>query len=724
MSIRLLVWISLVGSAALASWWIGDSAPALEAARAVRDHLVEGVAHSPVRYAALFVAAYLLVAALALPGAVLLTLLGGALFGFWPGVALVSLAAPCGALLAFWLVRALAGEVLRARLAIRLGPIARGIRSEGGYYLFTLRVAPVMPFFLTNLLVPLTPIRTHSFFWASLFGMLPATLVFVNAGAQLSSLRALEDVLSADIFFSLLLLAVFPILARGPLRAIALRMQWFAQSSSASWRWRALRPRRIERDLIVIGAGSAGLVAAYMAASVRARVTLIERSQMGGECLHSGCVPSKALLRAAHRAQSLRKADAGVSAAAVQVDFRAVMASVRESIAQIAPKDSAERYRSLGVECLQGEARLVSPWTVALSPSDGSAPVQLHARRVIMASGSEPVLPDGPGMDGTSVLTTDSVWSLDHLPSRLLVVGGGPAGCELAQAFSRLGSQVTLVEQAARLLPREAPEVGEGLARAFQKEGLTVRLGARLSELRLQDEGYLARLQGGGLDERIRCDKVLVAMGRRARVDASVTDLGIAVEREGHLHVDDWLRTSEPLVLAAGDVASKDRLTHLAGHMGAVASLNALFGGLWPVRYERHAVPRCVWTEPEFARTGFSEEEALAAGIEVESTRLPFSEIDRALIDRASEGFVAVLTERGTDRIVGASVLGPRAAEMVALFTLAIKERIGMKRLMRLMVAYPSWMDGTRAVAAQWRMTRIPSWSFVWLERWHRWRRR
>lgn len=724
MSIRLIAVAGLVGLAALASWWLGDSAPNLETARTVRDQLVEGVAHSPVRYALLFVVSYLLVAALALPGAVLLTLLGGALFGFWPGVMLVSLAAPGGALLAFWLVRALAGEVLRSRLAVRLGPIARGIQSEGGYYLFTLRVAPVMPFFLTNLLVPLTPIRARTFFWASLLGMLPATLVFVNAGVQLSSLRALGDVLSAKIFLSLLLLAVFPLLARGPLKAIALRVQWAAQSASASWRWRALKPRRFERDLIVIGAGSAGLVAAYVAASLRARVTLIERNQMGGECLHSGCVPSKALLRAAHRAQALRRGDAGVSATSVQVDFGAIMAGVRASIARIAPKDSVQRYSAMGVECLQGEARLVSPWTVAFAPADGSAPVQLHARRLIVASGSEPVLPEGPGIDAASVLSTDSVWSLDRLPSCLLVVGGGPAGCELAQAFSRLGSRVTLVEQAGRLLPREAAEVGEALARAFQREGITVRLETRLTELRVQQAGYHALLRGGGCDEPLHCDKVLVAMGRRARVDASFSSVGMALAPEGYVHVDDWLRTNEPHVLAAGDVATEDRLTHLAGHMGAVASLNALFGGLWPVRCERRAVPRCVWTEPEFARAGLTEEEALAAGVAVEATRLSFSEIDRALIDEESEGFLIVLTERATDRLVGVSVLGPRAAEMVALFTLAIREQIGMKRLMRVMIAYPGWMDATRAVAAQWRMARIPSWSLTWLERWHRWRRR
>lgn len=725
MPARLIIFLCVVTGAAIVGGLLAENVMTVQTLRAVRDALSLAVAANPVGYAIAFVIAYLIVAALALPGAVLLTLLGGALFGFGPGALLVSVAAPTGALLAFWLVRWLAGSALRQRLASRLRPIARGIERDGAYYLFTLRVAPVVPFFLVNVLVALTPLPARTFYLVSFVGMLPATLVYVNAGAQIGTLSSLAGLLSWNLLLSLALLAVFPFLARGLVSGGALRVRWVCQSVLSARRWSARRPTAVTRDLIVIGAGSAGLVAAYIASSLRARVTLIERVAMGGECLNSGCVPSKALIRAANLVHAIRSSrGGGVLAGPVEVDFPAVMRQVHRTIERIAPHDSVERYRAMGVECLHGDARLQSPWTVDFLSEGASKPVTLHTRRVIVASGSQPIWPEVPGLDPSIALTTDTVWTLQHLPARLLVLGGGAAGCELAQAFSRLGSTVTLIERADRLMPREDLEVSEHLLGAFSSEGISVHRSAQLIAVARKNGGAAAIVESLGGHHTIECDRILIAMGRRARVDVGGDgDLKIATDGDGCIRVDDWMRTSEPLVFAAGDVATNDRLTHMAGHMGAVAALNALFGPIWPLKRERHAVPRCIFTDPEVARVGITREQAVAEGLHVTVTHLSLAELDRAIIEDRTDGFVRVITAHGSDKILGATVVGARAEDLLPFFTLAMRERIGLRRLLSVMIAYPGWAEAARAVASQWQSARVPHWSYPWLERWHRWRR-
>ena len=725
MPLRLLAFLCFAALAALAWLLLADTTAALATLRAMRGELAERVAQDPIASAALFVSAYVIVAAIALPGAVLLTVLGGALFGLSIGVGLVMIAAPAGALLAFRLVRWLAGPALRDRLTARLGPISRGIRKDGGYYLFALRVVPVVPFFLVNILVALTPIRARTFYWASLLGMLPATLVYTNAGVQLGKLNSLAGLLSSELIASLALIGIFPLLARGPIAALAVRLRWCFQSLTSSLRWRAVRPRGIERDLMVIGAGSAGLVAAFIASSLKARVTLIERSATGGECLNTGCVPSKALLRAAHRAYALREAGGGVAAGSVSVDFPEVMREVRRTIDRVAPHDSAARYRSLGVECLFGEAALRSPWSAEFRPADGAATQLLHARRIIIATGSEPVVPPLPGLEPPFALTTDSLWSLQALPARLVVAGGGAAGCELAQAFARLGSRVTLIERSERLIPREEPAAAKALLDALAAEGIDIRLSAQLQGVTKEGAGRTVLIERAGKREEIACDRILLAMGRRARVDASeLQALGIDVGADGCIVVDDWLRTTEPLIFAAGDVATGDRQTHVAGHMGAIAAGNALLGALWPMRRETHAIPRCIHTDPELARAGFTRAEALDEGLDPLETVLALAEIDRAIIEDRREGFISVLTDAQSDRILGVTIVGARAGEMIAPFTLAIRERIGLRRFLGLMTAYPGWADAARAAASLWQRDRIPAWTDVFLERWHHFRRR
>ncbi|MFZ9506452.1 MAG: FAD-dependent oxidoreductase [Burkholderiaceae bacterium] len=720
---------ALVALAGLGWWLFGESAFDLSTLRDVRDTMAHRVRQTPELAALAFIAAYLLVAALALPGALVLTLLGGALFGFGPGVLLVALASSLGALLSFSVVRWIAGRSLRDRLAARLTPIASGIERDGAYYLFTLRVVPVFPFFLVNVLVALTPIRTWTFYWVSLIGMLPATLVYVNAGHQLASLDSLSGLLTPGLMGALALLGVFPLVARRLLPGIARRIGWLMGTVRANRRWRGQRPHRFDRDLIVIGAGAAGLVAANIAASLRAKVTLIEREAMGGDCLNTGCVPSKALIRLANRVREERLfAEQGTGIAGIpsgntaRPDLAVILDRVRATIDRIAPHDSVERYRALGVECIRAEARVLSPWTVDVTPAEGGGGERLHARHLIIATGAEPVVPDIAGLAPGRALTTQTLWAIRELPNRLLVLGGGPVGCELAQAFQRLGSAVTLVERAGRLLPREEPEASAEVRRSLEADGVRVLTGATLQSVQ---DGSRAHVVGAHGQAVIEFDQLLCALGRRSRVEGvGLDELGLARDADGTLRVDDWMRTSEPGVFACGDVATADRLTHVAGQMAWHAAFNALFGGLWPLRIDRRAIPRCVFTDPEVARVGLTRVEAEQAGIKVVCTRHEMSALDRAIIEEQTGGFVMVLTAQGSDRIVGATVVGARAGELISLFTLAIRERLGLRRLMSMMIAYPGWADAGRAVASQWQRDHAPVFVLTWLERWHRWRRR
>ncbi len=726
--IRLSVAGALVALAGLGWWWLGDSAFDLSTLRGVRDSIAYRVQQSPELAALAFIAAYLLVAALALPGALVLTLLGGALFGFGPGVVLVAFASSLGALVSFGVVRWIAGRGVRDRLAARLAPIAQGIERDGAYYLFTLRVVPVFPFFLVNVLVALTPIRAWTFYWVSLIGMLPATLVYVNAGHQLASLDSISGLLTPGLMGALALLGVFPLVARRLLPGMAQRIGFVIGAVRANRRWRGQRPRRFDRDLIVIGAGAAGLVAANIAASLRAKVTLIEREAMGGDCLNTGCVPSKALIRLANRVREERLlmaqggGGAGIPPSSMpRPDLAVLLERVRATIDRIAPHDSVERYRALGVECLRGEARVLSPWTVEVTRAEGGAVERLHARHLIIATGADPVVPEIAGLAPGRALTTQTLWAIRDLPRRFLVLGGGPVGCELAQAFQRLGSAVTLVERAERLLPREEPEASAEVRRALEADGVRVLTGASLASVQ---GGTHAHVLSSDTQVVIEFDQLLCALGRRSRVEGVGLDgLGLARDADGTLRVDEWMRTSEPGVFACGDVATADRLTHVAGQMAWHATFNALFGVLWPLRIDRRAIPRCVFTDPEVARVGLTRSEAEQAGIKVVCTRYEMSALDRAIIEEQTRGFVMVLTAQGSDRIVGATVVGARAGELISLLTLAIREKLGLRRLMSMMIAYPGWTDAARAVASQWQRDHAPVFVLAWLERWHRWRR-
>ena len=679
-------------------------------------------ADSPLLVAALYFAAYVAVTSLSLPGAAVMTLAGGALFGLGWGLLIVSFASTIGATLAFLVSRHLLRDSVHARFGERLRAIDQGIARDGAFYLFSLRLVPAFPFFLINLLMGLTPIRTRTFYWVSQLGMLPGTLVYVNAGTELGAVDSLAGVLSPGLVASFVLLGLFPLLARWMVERVQARRVY------AGW----TRPKRFERNLVVIGAGAAGLVTSYIAAAVKAKVTLVEAGRMGGDCLNTGCVPSKALIRSARLAHQIRHADRyGLEPGEPEIDFRRLMARVRAVIRKIEPHDSVERYSALGVEVLQGRARIVDPWTVEVALNEGGTR-RLSTRSIVIATGARPTVPDLPGLEAVGYLTSDTVWdafaALDAPPRRLLVLGGGPIGCELAQACARLGSQVVLVGRAPQLLPREDADVGAFARAALEADGVEVLTG--VAALRCEQETaaggtdkflVVADPASGG-ERRIAFDTLLCAVGRSARLEGFGLE-ALGIPTGATVATDDFLQTRYPNILAAGDVAGPLQFTHVAAHQAWHAAVNALFGHLRRFRVDYRCVPHTTFTDPEVARVGLNKTEARARGIAFEFTRYDLAELDRAITDGADRGFVKVLTVPGKDRILGATIVGEHAGELLAEFVLAMKHGLGLNKLLGTIHAYPTFAEANKSVAGEWKRAHAPQRVLRWLERHHAWRR-
>ena len=486
------------------------------------------------------------------------------------------------------------------------------------------------------------------------------------------------------------------------------------------------RPTRFDRNLIVIGGGAAGLVSAYIAAAVKAKVTLVEKGRMGGDCLNYGCVPSKALIRAARAAEDVRQAGAyGIGAGKPKVAFDKVMARVRDVIARIEPHDSVERYEGLGVEVLQGHARLVDPWTVEVTLKDGGTQ-RLTSRAIVLATGAAPVIPPVRGIDNVHPLTSDSLWdAMDgrrHPPARLVVLGGGPIGCELSQAFQRLGSQVTQVEMEHRLLVREDPEVSAHVETVLTRQGVRVLTGSRAEGFGVEHGEKWIEVADAAGTRRIGFDEIVVATGRAARTEGfGLEELGIAAGKV--IETDAYLETLHPSIFVAGDAAGPYQFTHAAAHQAWFAAVNALFGGLKRFRANYRALPAVTFTDPEVARVGMTEAEARDAAIGVDVTRYDLAELDRAIVDGAADGFVKVLTRRGGDRIVGATIVGPHAGELLAEFTLAMKHGIGLNKLLGTVHAYPTLAEANKYAAGAWRRANVNPTLLSLLERFHSWRR-
>lgn len=662
----------------------------------------------------LFFVGYVLVTALSLPGAAVMTLLAGALFGIWIGLVLVSFASTIGASLAFLLARYLAGDLVQEKFGNRLRTINQGIEKDGAFYLFTLRLVPVFPFFLINILMGLTPIRLWTFYWVSQAGMLAGTLVYINAGTQLASIESAGDLLSLDLVVAFSLLALFPWLAKAMLALVQHRRVY------RGWQ----KPKRFDRNLIVIGAGSAGLVTAYISAAVKASVTLVERHRMGGDCLNTGCVPSKALIRSASVAHQTRQLDRyGLTGAPASTDFSAVMQRVQRVIKRIEPHDSVERYRSLGVDCVAGDARLVSPWEVEITQESGEKRV-MSARHIVIASGARPFVPPIPGLEQVDYLTSDSLWQLDVLPRRLLILGGGPIGCELAQAFARLGAQVRLVEMAPRLMVREDDDAVALVTASLRRDGIDVLVGHKAVRFaREQDESVLYA-ECEGAEKRLAFDAVLIAVGRRANTEGlGLEALGIGVTRAGTVEVNEYLQTRVPNILACGDAAGPYQFTHAAAHQAWYAAVNSLFGHLKKFAADYRVIPWATFTSPEVARVGLNEQEAQQQGVPCEVTRFGIDDLDRAIVDGTDEGFVKVLTEPGKDRILGVTIVGAHAGDLIAEYVLAMRHNIGLNKILGTIHIYPTMAEANKYAAGEWKRAHAPQALLRWVEHYHAWRR-
>ena len=669
-------------------------------------------AERPVLVMAAFFGVYVAVTAASLPGAAIMTLAAGALFGVVVGTVLVSFASTMGAGLAFLSARYVLRDSIEARFGERLGSINAGLERDGAFYLFTLRMIPVFPFFVVNLVMGLTRIRLVTFLWVSQIGMFLGTAVYVNAGTQLARIDSAAGIVSPALLGSFALLGLAPWLAR-------LLIGWGRSRKAYAG---FTRPARYDRNLVVIGAGAAGLVSAYIAATVRAKVTLVEAKAMGGDCLNTGCVPSKALIKSAKVAEQMRRAARyGLAPATPQVPFRDTIARVREVIRAIEPHDSVERYTGLGVDVVAGYARIIDPWTVEIARADGTAQ-RLTTRSIILATGAEPVVPPIPGIEASGYLTSETMWDafadMDAVPARLAILGGGPIGCELAQAFARLGAEVTLVEQADRVLGREDSEVSELAAEVLEEAGVRVLTGHRAA--RFEDGMLIAERAGDEL--RVAYDSMIVAVGRRPRLSGfGLEALGIDVS--GKLATDGFLATRFPHILAAGDVAGPYQLTHVASHQAWYAAVNALFGHLKKFTADYRVIPQVTFLDPEFARVGLNETEAQAQGIAYDVTRYSIDDLDRAIAESEVKGFVKVLTQPGKDRILGVTIVAAHAGELLAEYVLAMRHGLGLGKLLATIHAYPTMAEANKFAAGQWKLARKPEKLLTMVEKYHAWRR-
>jgi pyruvate/2-oxoglutarate dehydrogenase complex dihydrolipoamide dehydrogenase (E3) component/uncharacterized membrane protein YdjX (TVP38/TMEM64 family) len=679
-------------------------------------------AEKPWQVTATYFAIYVAAAAMSLPGAVMLTLAGGAIFGLWWGTLIVSFASSLGATLAFLAARFALRDSIEARFGQRLTEFNRGIEKQGALYLFTLRLVPLVPFFVINLLMGLTPMKTLTYYGVSQIGMLAGTLVYVNAGTQLAQLESLQGILSPALIGSFVLLGIFPLLTRKAADAL--------QRRQAYARWKHLKPRRFDRNLIVIGGGAGGLVSAYIAAAVKAKVTLVEASSMGGDCLNYGCVPSKALIRSAKIAHQWKNgATYGFADGTPSFSFKTVMQRVHEVIATIAPHDSVARYTGLGVEVLQGHAKIVNPWAVQITLADGSQQM-LTTRAIVIAAGARPLVPPLAGIDDVGYLTSDTLWDqfakLDQVPTRLLVLGGGPVGCELAQSFQRLGAQVTLIEMAPRLMLQEDADVSALIQATLTQEGVQVLTSHKALRCEKQGQNKALIVDHAGQERRIEFDTLLCAAGRVARLTGyGLEELGIpaALPRGGTVQIDNYLQTLYPNIFAVGDVAGPYQFTHVAAHQAWYAVVNALFGSFRKFKVDYAVIPWTTFMDPEVARVGLSEQQAKEKNIAFEITRYEIGELDRAIADSEAHGFVKVLTVPGRDKILGVTIVASHAGDLLAEYVLAMKHGLGLNKILGTIHSYPTWAEANKYTAGVWKLAHQPVALLQWARRYHDWRR-
>ena len=684
-----------------------------DAIKAQQASLVSKFEANPFVFALGFFAIYVVMTAASFPGATLLTLLAGAVFGFWKGLLIASFASTLGATLAFLGSRYLLQGWVQEKFGSRIAPINEGVAKDGAFYLFTLRVVPAFPFFMINLLMGLTKMKTLTYYGVSQLGMLAGTAVYVHTGTKLGEITSLKGIFTPGILGAFVLLGFFPLIAKKALGFIQARKVY------ANWS----KPSRFDTNIVVIGGGSAGLVTSYIAAAVKAKVTLVERHKMGGDCLNTGCVPSKALIKSSKMVSMAKHSRRyGIDEMNVKFDFATVMERIQHVVKEIEPHDSIERYSSLGVDCVQGSAKIKSPWEVEVTTANGVKTIT--TRNIVIAAGARPLVPPIPGIESTGYLTSDTIWDLRVQPKRLLVLGGGPIGSELAQSFARLGSQVIMVEMAPRLLAREDDDVSALVLKSFIADGIDVRLAHKALRFETQQDQKCLIAEHQGKEVRIEYDTLLCALGRSANVTGyGLEELGVNVTKTRTVEVNEQLQTKYPNIFAAGDVAGPYQFTHTAAHMAWYAAVNALFGQFKSFKVDYRVIPWCTFTEPEVARVGLNEQEAKQKGIAYEVTSYGIDDLDRAIADSVAYGFVKVLTVPGKDKILGVTIVGEHAGDLIAEFVTAMKYNLGLNKVLGTIHIYPTLAESNKYVAGNWKRAHQPTKLLSYVEKFHAWQR-
>lgn len=658
---------------------------------------------------AVYMLIYIIVTALSLPGAAVMSLAGGALLGFWTGVVAVSFASTIGATLAFLTSRFLLGNYVQEKFGDRLKPINDGMKKDGAFYLFTLRLVPAFPFFIVNLVMGLTPIKTRVYYLVSQAGMFPATLVFINAGTRLGQLESASGILSPSLLFSFALLGFFPLIAR---KAV----DFYKSEKSLS---KYPKPKKFDYNLVVIGAGAAGLVSSYIAATVKAKVAIVEKHKMGGDCLNTGCVPSKALIRSAKILSYAKRAeDFGFKSIEADFDFSEIMERIQNVIKKIEPHDSEERYTGLGVECIKGEAKITSPYAVEVNGR------VLTTRNIIIATGARPFVPTLPGLDKIEYLTSDNIWNLRKLPERLIVLGGGPIGCELAQSFARLGSNVTQIEMTPRFMTKEDTEVSEFIMQKLESDGVRVLSSHLAKEIRIENNKKILVCDLNGVEVHIEFDQILFALGRAANISGfGLEEIGVEITPSKTIKSNEFLQTNYPNILCAGDVTGPYQFTHVAAHQAWYAAVNSLFGWLKRFKADYRVIPWATYTDPEVARVGLNEDEAKKTGVKYELTRYGIDDLDRAIADSEAHGFIKILTKPGTDKILGVTILGNHASDIISEYVFAMKHGLGLNKILGTIHIYPTMAEANKYAAGEWKKARAPKAILDFMEKVHKWRR-
>ena len=711
---RLLLLLVIVSGIAAFFYFDLQQFLTLEMLKSKQAAIVDYKTAHPTSSMMLYGLIYIVVTGLSLPGAAILTLAGGAVFGLLWGTVIVSFASSIGATLAFLVARFLLRDSVENRFGDRLAAINNGIAKDGAFYLFTLRLVPLFPFFMINLLMGLTAIKVRTFYWVSQLGMLAGTIVYVNAGTQLGKIESLSGILSPTLLVSFVLLGIFPLLAKALVERI--------KKYHVYKKWQ--QPKQFDNNLVVIGAGSGGLVTAYIAAAVKAKVTLIEKHKMGGDCLNTGCVPSKALIRSARFLAQVKQAKIlGIHSANAEFDFAEVMQRVQNVIKKIEPHDSVERYTELGVDVVTGSAKIISPWQVEITTAEKTHIISTRA--IVIAAGAKPFVPPIPGLDDVGYLTSDNIWSLREKPQRLLVLGGGPIGCELAQAFARLGIDVTQVEMLPRIMIREDEEVSVAVMDKFQREGIQVLVEHTAKQFVIVNGEKTLIAEHHGQEVHIAFDQVLLAIGRAANVSGyGVEGLGIELSPRKTVEVNPFLETNYPNIYACGDVAGPYQFTHTAAHQAWYAAVNALFGHFKKFRVDYSVIPWATFTDPEVARVGLNEQDAKQQGIAYEVSTYGIDDLDRAIADSEAHCFVKVLTQPGKDKILGVTIVGAHAGDLIAEFVLAMKHRLGLNKLLGTIHIYPTMSEANKYVAGVWKRNHAPEKLLQWVARYHAWCRK